>query len=876
MNDPWDVKSVRRSGQYLSCMKINGVPLLPPVLSKECRKEMQYYKLLAKEVEKRISMLQPYVSDSETEISDDKTDAPELPENEENYEITKEDIQPVFNPDTTVVQKLETEVDKNIFADTKFQTSDVYSSLQSNITVVEANGVSSGYDSSKLVIDLSLNINETNKNILDTNKEIPQRTSPNLDVPERDYERPGKIHEKELLTEFDTVKTSRREQKSRDFDLKGSLSRNPFPNLPMNEDGPSSLSAKSFTGSLNDIHTDSMKDSQITPKLIRQRSYTLLKPGPQLLAHLEVQSLSTGVAISCISMSESLSNLSTPNKKRRSWDLETAKVKWSSMAMELKQKNLPNKSTTNTVKTTTTKTTAKKSPIVSPPRARSLALEKSRQESLSRSLPKSEPVQRNKKSLSPVRNASTKTSGKDLHHKQANQNVGTPAKPATQNVGTPAKQASQLISESEDPATRVRELYEKIQKQQLLQMATLVEKQKREQMLLQQVFEEQNNLLYKQLKTIVPKSPDDKNQEVERGPVSLSQLINHKSPDQSLYDSSVSSTLTDTNHYISHCDDVLKKSRDITGSMKKPQPNARSQNGNSIQSPRTPLDGSRTRTHSPARNTSRRLNYDTSASSDRDYEPALTDRTNDTMADLNVTFPSDNSGDYPNNNIVMSHLCGHETTVVQTSPTTTVSGIHSRTESTLKSVDRPIHNPARANSRANKPKIVHQPPTAKERSAATKIVAVAKGYLVRRLMRTERVQGIVQTIKDALLCALQLHQDREGIRGADVDLHRRLIQQITAACYTLHDTFVTSTPAERCAMIAADRGRRRSLAARQTPKPFRQTDLMSQSHTGAFPPRNKRPTSASLMTQSNYETFSGKYSTSRSRYMPSPRRRPWR
>lgn len=33
MNDPWDVKSVRQSGQYISCMKLNGVPLLPPVVS---------------------------------------------------------------------------------------------------------------------------------------------------------------------------------------------------------------------------------------------------------------------------------------------------------------------------------------------------------------------------------------------------------------------------------------------------------------------------------------------------------------------------------------------------------------------------------------------------------------------------------------------------------------------------------------------------------------------------------------------------------------------------------------------------------------------------------------------------------------------------
>lgn len=35
MNDPWDVKSVRQSNQYMSCMKINGVPLLPPVVRRD-------------------------------------------------------------------------------------------------------------------------------------------------------------------------------------------------------------------------------------------------------------------------------------------------------------------------------------------------------------------------------------------------------------------------------------------------------------------------------------------------------------------------------------------------------------------------------------------------------------------------------------------------------------------------------------------------------------------------------------------------------------------------------------------------------------------------------------------------------------------------
>ncbi|CAG9136753.1 unnamed protein product [Plutella xylostella] len=137
------------------------------------------------------------------------------------------------------------------------------------------------------------------------------------------------------------------------------------------------------------------------------------------------------------------------------------------------------------------------------------------------------------------------------------------------------------------------------------------------------------------------------------------------------------------------------------------------------------------------------------------------------------------------------------------------------------------------------------------RAAASTIVAYARGYLVRRLMRTERVQATVQTIRDALLCALQLHQDRGGIRGADVDLHRRLIQQITAACYSLHDTFVAAPASARCAAIAADRARRRALLQRATPPPRgKRTDVMSQSHIGVFTRPRKTPPSA--MTQSNY------------------------
>ncbi|KAJ8930992.1 hypothetical protein NQ314_016162 [Rhamnusium bicolor] len=61
--------------------------------------------------------------------------------------------------------------------------------------------------------------------------------------------------------------------------------------------------------------------------------------------------------------------------------------------------------------------------------------------------------------------------------------------------------------------------------------------------------------------------------------------------------------------------------------------------------------------------------------------------------------------------------------------------------------------------------------------AASIIGAHVKGYLTRRLLKTERVQTLIDTIKDALMCALQLH-NAENIDESDVELHRRLINQV--------------------------------------------------------------------------------------------------
>ncbi|XP_039295127.1 uncharacterized protein LOC111049968 isoform X1 [Nilaparvata lugens] len=91
----------------------------------------------------------------------------------------------------------------------------------------------------------------------------------------------------------------------------------------------------------------------------------------------------------------------------------------------------------------------------------------------------------------------------------------------------------------------------------------------------------------------------------------------------------------------------------------------------------------------------------------------------------------------------------------------------------------------------------------KEKNAATVITAYAKGFLVRRLFRTRRVEQIVLSIKDSISCALKLHAE-ENLTQADIELHRRLIVQMTADQFALVNIF--NLPLiKKMAIIKSDR-----------------------------------------------------------------------
>ncbi|XP_034946244.1 uncharacterized protein Cp110 [Chelonus insularis] len=87
--------------------------------------------------------------------------------------------------------------------------------------------------------------------------------------------------------------------------------------------------------------------------------------------------------------------------------------------------------------------------------------------------------------------------------------------------------------------------------------------------------------------------------------------------------------------------------------------------------------------------------------------------------------------------------------------------------------------------------------------AATIINAYARGYLVRRLMKTERVMTLKNTYKEALHCMLKLHVDAPW-ELPELNFHKRLQHQCDAASINIVELFAQS-PANRMEIIFHDR-----------------------------------------------------------------------
>ncbi|XP_027741190.1 centriolar coiled-coil protein of 110 kDa isoform X6 [Empidonax traillii] len=103
-----------------------------------------------------------------------------------------------------------------------------------------------------------------------------------------------------------------------------------------------------------------------------------------------------------------------------------------------------------------------------------------------------------------------------------------------------------------------------------------------------------------------------------------------------------------------------------------------------------------------------------------------------------------------------------------------------------------------------------------------KITAVAKGFLTRRLLQTEKLKHLKQTVKDTVEFIKNFQSEaplkRGSVSAQDASLHERVMAQLRAALYDIHDIFFTMGASERMNILRHDREVRKEKMLRQMDK----------------------------------------------------------
>ncbi|NXL92176.1 CP110 protein, partial [Alectura lathami] len=103
-----------------------------------------------------------------------------------------------------------------------------------------------------------------------------------------------------------------------------------------------------------------------------------------------------------------------------------------------------------------------------------------------------------------------------------------------------------------------------------------------------------------------------------------------------------------------------------------------------------------------------------------------------------------------------------------------------------------------------------------------KITAVAKGFLTRRLLQTEKLKHLKQTVKDTMEFIRNFQSEaplkRGSVSAQDASLHERVMAQLRAALYDIHDIFFAMEASERMNILRHDREVRKEKMLRQMDK----------------------------------------------------------
>ncbi|XP_074064476.1 centriolar coiled-coil protein of 110 kDa isoform X2 [Macrotis lagotis] len=103
-----------------------------------------------------------------------------------------------------------------------------------------------------------------------------------------------------------------------------------------------------------------------------------------------------------------------------------------------------------------------------------------------------------------------------------------------------------------------------------------------------------------------------------------------------------------------------------------------------------------------------------------------------------------------------------------------------------------------------------------------KVTAVAKGFLTRRLLQTEKVKHLRQTVKDTMEFIRSFQSEaplkRGSVSAQDASLQERVLAQLRAALFDIHDIFFLMDATERMSILRHDREVRKEKMLRQMDK----------------------------------------------------------
>ncbi|XP_076682437.1 uncharacterized protein LOC143376219 isoform X1 [Andrena cerasifolii] len=730
---------------YISCIKINGVHILPPLMTKDLKEEMSNYKQLAMNVERKLEALRvakPYGNEVETEPVRKESKFPQLK--------------------------------RRICSAKKHSAGFESKSSNCKEIVTATNGIST---------DTSDSSTENTERL----SQWDQNRKPDIECkPERQINlAPGIISRPESIAGINEDHRSNETTSTRS-DATEVTSEVWKPRVPKTLDIiPLSLNNPNDerNGSYQECGLDNVGN---TPKLVRQGSYVLDTPSPILLAHMQMELASS----TCSPCSEYVPSSNINTVRRKEWNIAQAKIEWEnkSKSKELlpgeslggfpKRKGPCCSNSNRNIRKSISLQAKPKSMFIPYSSARSvdciqtmLANERLNNNSVEmtdngrfvtdNSKEKKRRFQNWKPCHSFPKSATSRSTYKRGCSLENLTSVDAPSAkyvengydkiPASSNYAkeistSPKSQDSTSKLKSSIASNKLLTIYKKVQEMHMKQMAELMSRQQREQTLLQEEFEEQQLLLLTEIRKSFPEI--------------LAPLLS-----ENVLSTTFGQVIPDNEKLIESIRHSTENTESLRSNLHEKSKVEHLQDNNTDVSS-CPLDYICSETESTYKSDS----------------PVITVEENVAETQLN------NTSSHERELVEEGGRCKRLNVSRQLFP------LDSKTTH-LPILDRTMYG-------------------AKHIEAVNLINAYARGYLVRRMIRTERVIALKNTYKEALHCMLKLHVDAPLNRSEFNFLHR-LQLQCDAASMNIVELFAQS-PKKRMQVIEQDREIKQSRIERPT------------------------------------------------------------